>query len=201
MKRSASSLPENALILGIDEAGRGALAGPVYVAGAILPRGYANPQLKDSKLMTAASRDTAYDVICRDALFTLVLSLSNIVIDTRGIAEAIYLLVREIDSICRTNTDYIPDLTVFDGAFDPIKAPHSCAVIKGDRYVTAVSAASILAKVSRDREMCELAEKTSFAFSRHKGYGTKAHIEEIRIKGYSPWHRRSFIVDKLNALF
>lgn len=178
------------LICGVDEAGRGPLAGPVCAAAVILPRDIEITGLNDSKKLTDKKRETLYDVICENAL-------------TYGIAFA---SVEEIESINILNAAMLamnraiekleprPQLALIDGNRNSaINIPSRC-VIKGDAKCADIAAASILAKVTRDRYMLEMAEKyPEYHFEKHKGYGTKLHYEALREYGPSEIHRPSFL--------
>ena len=178
------------LICGVDEAGRGPLAGPVCAAAVILPRGIEIAGLNDSKKLTDKKRVALYDVICDNAL-------------TYGIAFA---SVEEIESINILNAAMLamnraieklspqPQLALIDGNRNSaINVPSRC-VIKGDAKCADIAAASILAKVTRDRYMLEMAERyPEYHFEKHKGYGTKLHYEALRKYGPSEIHRPSFL--------
>ena len=178
------------LICGVDEAGRGPLAGPVCAAAVILPRGIEIAGLDDSKKLTDKKREALYDVIRENAL-------------TYGIAFA---SVEEIESINTLNAARLamnraieklapqPQLALIDGNRNSaINIPSRC-VIKGDAKCADIAAASILAKVTRDRYMLEMAEKyPEYHFEKHKGYGTKLHYEALREHGPSEIHRPSFL--------
>lgn len=178
------------LICGVDEAGRGPLAGPVCAAAVILPRGIEIAGLNDSKKLTDKKREALYDVICDNA-------------PTYGIAFA---SVEEIESINILNAAMLamnraieklspqPQLALIDGNRNSaINVPSRC-VIKGDAKCADIAAASILAKVTRDRYMLEMAERyPEYHFEKHKGYGTKLHYEALRKYGPSEIHRPSFL--------
>lgn len=178
------------LVCGVDEGGRGPLAGPVCAAAVILPRDIEIAGLNDSKKLTDKKRETLYDVICENAL-------------TYGIAFA---SVEEIESINILNAAMLamnraiekleprPQLALIDGNRNSaINIPSRC-VIKGDAKCADIAAASILAKVTRDRYMLEMAEKyPEYHFEKHKGYGTKLHYEALREYGPSEIHRPSFL--------
>ena len=178
------------LLCGVDEAGRGPLAGPVYAAAVILPRGLGIEGLNDSKKLTESRREALFDVIRAEAL-------------TYGIARA---EVEEIESVNILNATFLamnraiaqldpqPELALIDGNRNTgIRFP-SRTVIKGDGRCADIAAASILAKVSRDRYMLEMAERyPEYHFERHKGYGTELHYAALREFGPSPIHRMSFL--------
>ena len=178
------------LICGVDEAGRGPLAGPVYAAAVILPRDAVIEGLNDSKKLTEKKREALFDVITERALTYGIASASVEEIEKLNILNATFLAMnRAIDKL-----DPIPELALIDGNRSTgIAMPGRC-VVKGDSRCADIAAASILAKVSRDRYMLTLAEKyPQYHFEQHKGYGTKLHYEALREYGPSPEHRPSFL--------
>ena len=183
-----------ALVCGCDEAGAGPLAGPVYAGAVILPPGLALPWLNDSKQVTPKRRDLLFDQIKASAVAWAVASVSPEEIDAADILSArIRAMQLAIDALAPA-----PDYALVDGNRDKGKrfalvTPHE-TVVKGDSRSASIAAASIVAKVSRDRVMEELAEKyPQYRFERHKGYGTKLHYEMLEKYGPSPVHRRSFL--------
>lgn len=178
------------LICGVDEAGRGPLAGPVYAAAVILPRGAVIEGLNDSKKLTEKKREALFDVITERALTYGIASASVEEIEKLNILNATFLAMnRAIDKL-----DPIPELALIDGNRSTGIAMPSRCVVKGDSRCADIAAASILAKVSRDRYMLTLAEKyPQYHFEQHKGYGTKLHYEALREYGPSPEHRPSFL--------
>ena len=178
------------LICGVDEAGRGPLAGPVYAAAVILPRDAVIEGLNDSKKLTEKKRDALFDVITERALTYGIASASVEEIEKLNILNATFLAMnRAIDKL-----DPIPELALIDGNRSTGIAMPSRCVVKGDSRCADIAAASILAKVSRDRYMLTLAEKyPQYHFEQHKGYGTKLHYEALREYGPSPEHRPSFL--------
>ena len=178
------------LICGVDEAGRGPLAGPVYAAAVILPRDAVIEGLNDSKKLTEKKREALFDVITERALTYGIASASVEEIEKLNILNATFLAMnRAIDKL-----DPIPELALIDGNRSTGIAMPSRCVVKGDSRCADIAAASILAKVSRDRYMLNLAEKyPQYHFEQHKGYGTKLHYEAIREYGPSPEHRPSFL--------
>lgn len=179
-----------ALLCGVDEAGRGPLAGPVYAAAVILPRGLVLPGLDDSKKLTEKKREALFDPIREAAL-------------SYGIARA---EVEEIEALNILNATYLamnraiaqlkpaPALALIDGNRDKGIDFPSRPVVKGDAKCADIAAASVLAKVSRDRYMLEMAEQyPQYGFDAHKGYGTAAHYAALREYGPSPIHRLSFL--------
>lgn len=184
----------HSLICGCDEAGAGPLAGPVYAAAVILPRGLELPYLNDSKQVTPRRRDRLFDEIRERALAWAVAWASAREIDDLDILNArILAMQRAMDAL-----DPRPDYALVDGNRDhgsriALTTPHE-TVVKGDSRSANIAAASILAKVSRDRYMEEMAERyPQYAFDKHKGYGTKLHYEMLDKYGPSPIHRRSFL--------
>ena len=178
------------LICGVDEAGRGPLAGPVYAAAVILPRDAVIEGLNDSKKLTEKKREALFDVITERALTYGIASASVEEIEELNILNATFLAMnRAIDKL-----DPIPELALIDGNRSTGIAMPSRCVVKGDSRCADIAAASILAKVSRDRYMLTLAEKyPQYHFEQHKGYGTKLHYEALREYGPSPEHRPSFL--------
>ena len=177
-------------ICGVDEAGRGPLCGSVVAAACILPEGVIPEGLNDSKKLTAKRRDALFDEIRRVAVAYCIAEASVEEINELNILEADLLAMRRAIAGLQIPADY----ALIDGniARDfPIPAR---AVIHGDAISASIAAASILAKVSRDRYMLTLAEKyPQYHFEQHKGYGTKLHYEALREYGPSPEHRPSFL--------
>ena len=183
-----------AAVCGCDEAGAGPLAGPVYAAAVILPMGADIPGLNDSKKLTEKRREALFPGIQATALAWSVASISAQEIDESDILTArMRAMQMAIDGLS------LPaDFALIDGNRDHgrgggVNTPHRC-IVKGDSLSASIAAASILAKVSRDHFMLEMAQKyPQYAFERHKGYGTKLHYERLREYGPSPIHRRSFL--------
>lgn len=182
------------LVCGCDEAGAGPLAGPVYAAAVILPRYIELSGLNDSKQLTEKRREGLFPVIKELSEAWAVASVDAAEIDKTDILTArIKAMQRAIDAL-----KVKPDFALIDGNRDKgkgaaITSPHRC-VIRGDSLSASIAAASILAKVSRDHFMLEMAEKyPEYAFDRHKGYGTKLHYELLDRYGPSPIHRLSFL--------
>ena len=179
-----------ALLCGVDEAGRGPLAGPVYAAAVILPRGCEIPGLNDSKKLTEKRREELFDGIREKALSFGIARAEVGEIEERNILGATFLAMnRAIAAL-----DPQPALALIDGNRDTgILVPSRC-IVKGDARCADIAAASILAKVSRDRYMLEMAQLyPEYGFEQHKGYGTKLHYERLRQFGPSPIHRPSFL--------
>lgn len=179
-------------IAGIDEAGRGAIAGPLFVGLVIFPQGYENPEIKDSKLLTPEKREELYEVICKEALCYAVSQATVEEINELGIIKALFLAIER--TLAQVKEQFKPELLLIDG---PLSYPHykglQKALVKGDRLSLNIAAASILAKVSRDRYMKEIAELyPQYGFEKHKGYATREHLLAIQKYGLSPLHRRAF---------
>ena len=175
---------------GCDEAGRGCLAGSVYAAAVILPPGYDNPDLNDSKKLTAARRNALRRQIERDALAWAVGIVTPEEIDSINILRASFLAMhRALDQLAVR-----PQAVIVDGnRFVPYQNLPYATIVKGDGKYQAIAAASILAKTYRDDYMDALAEEYPFyAWKSNKGYPTKAHREGIRQHGISPYHRKSY---------
>ena len=179
-----------ALLCGVDEAGRGPLAGPVYAAAVILPRDCEIPGLNDSKKLSEKRREELFAVICEKALSYGIARAEVEEIEERNILGATFLAMNR--AIAQLSPQ--PTLALIDGNRNTgIEAASRC-VIKGDSSCADIAAASILAKVSRDRYMLEMAETyPEYAFEQHKGYGTKLHYEALDAYGPSPVHRMSFL--------
>jgi ribonuclease HII len=177
------------LIAGVDEAGRGPLAGPVVAAAVILDPNRPIEGLNDSKKLTEKKREYLFDVIQERALAFCIASADVEEIDRINILQATLLAMQR----AIVGLKIFPDLALIDGNQIPILTCKAQAIIKGDETEPAISAASILAKVSRDREMCLLdKEFPQYGFSQHKGYGTKAHLLALEMYGPCVFHRRSF---------
>ena len=175
---------------GCDEAGRGCLAGSVYAAAVILPPGYENPDLNDSKKLTAARRNALRRQIERDALAWAVGIVTPEEIDSINILRASFLAMhRALDQLAVR-----PQAVIVDGnRFVPYQNLPYATIVKGDGKYQAIAAASILAKTYRDDYMDALAEEYPFYdWKSNKGYPTKAHREGIRQHGINPYHRKSY---------
>ena len=177
-------------ICGIDEAGRGPLAGPVYAAAVILPIDLEIEGLNDSKKLTEKKREALFDIICEKAISYSIGISTEEEIDEINILNATFLAMRRaVDGL-----SVKPDFALVDGNQHPKLSIPDETIVKGDGKSMSIAAASILAKVSRDRFMLEIAEKyPEYCFQQHKGYGTKLHYEMIEKYGVSPVHRRSFL--------
>lgn len=184
----------NKLICGIDEAGRGPLAGPVAVGAVVMKRESMLEWVNDSKKVTEKRREILYDKIIEDSLAWSVQLISEKDIDELNILNAtkkgVTLAIKDIIEQLKTK----PDIIILDALkeINTFNIPYQ-SIIKGDATCYSISCASILAKVTRDRLMKEYDEKyPQYGFAKHKGYGTKAHIEAIKEYGLCPIHRRSF---------
>ena len=179
------------VVCGIDEAGRGPLAGPVHAAAVILPIGLEIEGLNDSKKLSEKKREQLFDVICEKAIDYSIGEEKKKEIDEINILNATFLAMhRAVEGL-----KIKPDYALIDGNQYP-KIPFVTeeTVVKGDAKSMSIAAASILAKVSRDRFMLEKAkEYPEYCFEKHKGYGTKVHYEAIKEFGPSPMHRLTFL--------
>lgn len=175
---------------GVDEAGRGPLAGPVCAAAVILPETVRIPGLNDSKKLSAKKREELYDVICDEALAFGIAFASVEEIEALNIKGATYLAMdRAIAEL-----DPVPALALVDGNDKNSLCVPAVKVVKGDSLCASIAAASVLAKVTRDRYMCQLDELyPQYGFAVHKGYGTKAHYAALRLHGPSPVHRPTYL--------
>ncbi len=178
------------LLCGVDEAGRGPLAGPVCASAVILPRGMEIAGLNDSKKLSEKRREELYDVICNEAISYGIAFAEVEEIETLNILEATFVAMNR--AIAKLSV--VPELALIDGNRAKGISLPAKAIVKGDAKCADIAAASILAKVTRDRYMLKMAEKyPEYHFERHKGYGTKAHYEALREYGPSPIHRMSFL--------
>lgn len=173
--------------VGIDEAGRGPMAGPLVVAGVVFEEGYQNPDLDDSKRLTEKKREALYDTIINDASWFEIIYVDEPTIDTKNIYKATQDAMSEI-------AEQAPCDLVFT---DAMKLPHVKKevhdIVKGDQKSISIAAASILAKVTRDRYMAELDKQyPEYGFAKHKGYPTKQHKEALKKYGVLPCHRKSY---------
>lgn len=179
-----------ALIAGVDEAGRGPLAGPVYAAAVILPDGCEIDGLNDSKKLTEKKREKLYDEIIEKAVAWSVSAVDEKVIDEINILNATHMAMNNAVNTLSVKPNYV----IIDGnSIKNMTLPHE-TIVKGDAKCASIAAASILAKVSRDRYITALAEKyPEYGFEKHKGYGTKAHYAAIEQYGITDIHRRTFL--------
>lgn len=177
------------LIAGVDEAGRGPLAGPVVAAAVILDERNPISGLADSKVLTATRREKLFDEIRAKALCCSIAQASVEEIDRINILQATLLAMRRAVEGLRLK----PSLVLVDGNRLPVLAMRAEAIVKGDSKVQAISAASILAKVTRDRWCAELdAQYPQYGFAGHKGYGTAEHLLALHTHGACPQHRKTF---------
>jgi len=177
------------LIAGVDEAGRGPLAGPVFAAAVILPPENTLPDTMDSKKISPARREKLYDEILSVAVAWHVAGIESQTIDRINILQATFkAMVEAVKNLSST-----PEMILVDGSHTPFVDSHSRALTKGDGLSQSIGAASILAKVQRDRLMANYHETyPQYGFDRHKGYGTREHMDAIAEHGPCPIHRRSF---------
>ena len=189
-----SQYSESAIECGCDEAGRGCLAGPVYAAAVILPRDYSNAELNDSKQLTARRREALRSVIEHDAVAWAVASVSAEEIDKTNILRASFhamnLAIKQLKKK--------PELLLIDGNrfYNETLIPYQC-IVKGDAKYLSIAAASILAKTYRDEEMEQLdADYPVYGWKKNKGYPTAAHYKAIEDHGISPWHRKSYRLER-----
>ncbi len=179
-----------AAVCGVDEAGRGPLCGPVVAAAVILPEGWVPEGLNDSKKLSPKKREKLYDEIIANAVAYGIAEASVAEIDEINILEASLLAMRR--AIAQLAP--APDFALIDGNVDRDFPLPARAVVGGDAKVAEIAAASILAKVTRDRMCLDLdAEYPEYGIAKHKGYGTKAHMDALRKYGPAPIHRRQFI--------
>lgn len=177
------------LVCGVDEAGRGPLAGPVFAAAVILDPAHPIAGLRDSKKLTAAKREALALEIRKHALSWSIAECSEAEIDGINILQASLLAMRRaIDGL-----HLRPTLVLIDGNHAPVIDLRCEAIVQGDDRVAEISAASILAKTARDAALLQLhTDYPHYAFDQHKGYPTSLHLERLRLHGVSPVHRRSY---------
>ena len=189
MRKVALQWSVNGLIAGVDEAGRGPLAGPVVAAAVILDDLQPIKGLADSKQLSTRKRERLYDEIRAKALCCAVAQASVQEIDELNILQATLLAMRRAVEGLRLT----PKLVLVDGNRLPLLPMRAEAIVKGDALVAAISAASILAKVTRDRWCQDVdALYPAYGFARHKGYGTPVHLAALQAHGACPEHRTSF---------
>lgn len=178
------------LIAGVDEAGRGPLAGPVYAAAVILPEGTIIKGINDSKKLSEKRREELFEEITEKAVAYNICAIDEKRIDEINILNATFEAMNGAVNGLKTQPDYV----IIDGnRINGMTLPHE-TVIKGDAKSISIAAASILAKVNRDRFICEMAQKyPEYGFEKHKGYGTVAHNEAILKYGPCEIHRRTFL--------
>ena len=177
-------------VAGVDEAGRGPLAGPLMVAAVILPPNFVHPKLNDSKKLSASARRKIFkELSSHSEIVSCVVEISADEVDRLNILRATHEGMRR----AVTSLSTPPDHALIDGLpVHPFPLPQT-ALVKGDARCLSIAAASILAKVTRDDRMEELdVQYPQYAFAKHKGYGTALHLERLRVHGPCPIHRRSF---------
>ena len=192
-KKTDTTLPlfdyANDVICGVDEAGRGPLAGPVFAAAVILDPARPITGVRDSKKLTEAKRDELALEIKTHALAWSIAQCSEQEIDELNILQASMLAMRRAVE----GLTMLPTLALIDGNRCPVMTVRSEAIVKGDDLVPAISAASILAKTARDHALRLLhVQYPNYGFDQHKGYPTELHLERLRLHGISPVHRRSY---------
>ena len=178
------------LVCGIDEAGRGALSGPVTISSVILPKNYYNPEIKDSKKLSYLKRKKLFDEIKNVALDYIIVDVDNNKIDNVNILNATFFGMNK--SIKKLNLS--ADIYLIDGNKfrTKMKLNYKC-IIGGDNLYQSIAAASILSKVHRDKYMAKIGKRyPQFDWVNNKGYGTKKHIDSIKKYGYTKYHRNTF---------
>lgn len=176
------------LVAGVDEVGRGPLIGNVVCACVILPKDYYNEEINDSKKLTEKKREKLYDIIMENAISIGIGQSSPQIIDEINILEATKRAMKEAIN----NMSIKPEHVLIDAVKLDIDLP-STSIIKGDAKSQSIAAASIIAKVTRDRQMIELDKvHPEYEFAKNKGYGTKKHIEAVYKYGVLPEHRKTF---------
>ena len=178
------------VICGVDEAGRGPLAGPVVAAACILPDGYVIDGLNDSKKLSEKKRDKLFDIIIENAVdYSIAMASVEEIEEINILNAAMHAMRRAIDGL-----KIKPDLALIDGNTSRGFTLPTKTVVGGDAKSPSIAAASILAKVTRDRMYYEFDQEfPEYGFAKHKGYGTKIHIEAIKAYGVTPIHRPSFL--------
>ena len=178
------------IVCGVDEAGRGPLAGPVYAAAVVLAKGYVVDGVNDSKKLSEKRRNELFDIIKEEAVTYGIGIIDAARIDEINILQATYEAMRSAIN----NLNPSPDILLNDAVTIPKVDIKQVPIIKGDAKSISIAAASVLAKVTRDRIMEEYDKKyPEYGFAKHKGYGTKQHIQALEQFGASPIHRRTFI--------
>jgi len=184
----------DSIVVGIDEAGRGPLAGPVSCAAVVLPRYFSHPLLNDSKKLTEKRREKIYEELLSDERILWAHSYAQVrEIDEINILKATHAaMARSVEGLVE-KYGLIIDFCLIDGLRVPNFPYPSEGIVKGDGLSLSIAAASVIAKVMRDHEMIQLAEEfPEYGFEKHKGYGTKAHLEALRTHGPTRIHRQSF---------
>jgi ribonuclease HII len=183
------------LEVGIDEVGRGCLAGPVVTGAVILPNDFNHKLIRDSKALSEKQRDEAYELIIKNAIAYSVQASSVKIIDKTNITEATFIAMHKcLDDLILTQGQDIKHILVDGIVFNPYKnIPYSC-IVKGDNTYTSIAAAAIIAKVERDNYMKKLHEiHPTYDFFSNKGYGTATHIKSIKEHGLIQAHRKLFV--------
>ncbi len=176
------------LVAGVDEVGRGPLIGPVVTAAVILPKGYQNDEINDSKKLTEKKREKLYDIIMKDAVDVSIGICSEKEIDNINILEATKKAMKEAINGLKTKPEHV----LIDAVKLDINIP-ATSIIKGDAKSISIAAASIIAKVYRDRLLIEMdKEYPMYNLAKNKGYGTKTHIEALNKYGPCKYHRLTF---------
>ncbi|MDB5753858.1 MAG: ribonuclease [Massilia sp.] len=189
LKKSQYPFTADDIVCGVDEAGRGPLAGPVYAAAVILDPRRPIEGLRDSKKLTAERRNELAPQIKHYALAWAIAECSHEEIDAINILQATMLAMRRAVEALKT----LPTIALIDGNRSPVMAIRCHPIVEGDDKVHAISAASILAKTARDAALVALHQLyPQYGFDQHKGYGTRLHLERLREHGACPVHRRSF---------
>ena len=184
---------------GIDEAGRGPLAGPVCAAAVWIPPDVRLVGLDDSKKLTEKQRAALFPLILANCMYGVGWATPG-EIDRVNILQATFLAMRRAYAQLRGLREKDPDLTVVDGNQNPALRSKTHMIVKGDAKSAAIAAASVVAKVTRDRYMCDLDQQNpQYQFSRHKGYPTKLHYELIETFGVGPEHRMSFLKKQMGG--
>lgn len=178
-------------ICGVDEAGRGPLAGPVFAAAVVLHPNQIIEGANDSKKLSEKKREALFDKICEQAAAYCIVSVDEATIDEINILQATYLAMSQAVE----GLELKSDMCLIDGNRKPPQIEIPCqTIVKGDGLSMSIACASILAKVSRDRFMLELDKQyPQYNFAKHKGYGTQLHIDMLRQYGASPVHRKTFL--------
>ena len=177
-------------VCGVDEAGRGPLAGPVCAAAVILPAGIVIDGLNDSKKLTEKKREALFDVITENAISWSVSLVDETVIDEINILQATYRAMQQAVEGLPRQADFV---YVVGNRSEGLSLPHEC-VVSGDARIPSIAAASIIAKVTRDRLMRDFAVRyPAYGFEKHKGYGSRAHYAALLEHGPCPIHRRTFL--------
>lgn len=177
---------DNQLVCGIDEAGRGPLAGPMVVAGVVLPIGYSHSEINDSKQLSEKKRNSLFSLIMRDALEVIIIFVDEKTIDRENVYQAAKQAMTKIAEQSISNS-------ILTDAMPIECAKQVQSIIKGDSKSISIAAASIIAKVVRDTKMRHLDQQYPlYGFAKHKGYGTKEHIRAIAMYGILTIHRQSF---------